>query len=469
MDPIDGWKAIVIPPGDAALRSISTSHHEDLEICNLFSSCLDILKRGSPSYKPQVQVNAEIQPPRRFSVINVTSSEYTEEDILFAMTGLESKNGLKGKHRLSMTRRMSKLLVTDTSLVMGDQKPGKEPIIKEMFEDMAEEDEEEVNSEQGVDDVVLIPRATNFSGQMSLPDIIASRDDNEESMTPMARQDSSNEGWTFVSPDSPVIVELHDPEVIESIEKNESSCTPMYRREDSSPEIVETTSLDFYSATPKYRPESSEDTSIGSLESDSDVLDHLSNYSESVATSSRRKSSRPEIISRHSNAFSSYTPNVFSSLASLGQPEMILSVDDGTSFTPRDSIIHERPEVMLESTNELNSMTPLDHVESADYIHRKPSISSNPVPETPVPQYTKQQIRTALESAPKEYAQLVTLNLESTYLDQFISGKLTTHKPSTISTFESEQVYAIIDFAYPKVVCARIFLPHRLTTAQMSC
>jgi hypothetical protein len=453
VDPIDGWKAISIPSGDAALRSISTSHHNDLELCTLFSSCLDILKRGSPSYKPQMPVSADVQPPRKFSVTNVTSSEYTEEDIALAMTGLESKS-MKGKHRLSMTRRMSKLLVTDTSIVMGDQTTsGNEPgIKKELFDYMAEEEEEEEISEKSVSDVVEIPRAMNFSGQMSLPDIIASRDDGEDSMTPMTRQDSSNEGWTLVSPDSPVIVEYHDPEIIESIEQAEASSTPMYRREDSSPEIVEATSLDFYSATPKYRPESKEDTN-DSLDSDSDAFGHLSNYSDSSAPSTRRKSSRPEIISRQTNASSSYTPRVSSSLASLGQPEVILSVNDGSTFTPRDSVIKERPEVMLESTNGLVSMTPLDNVESEDYTRRKPSVSfrsSQEINKDPK-QYTNQQIRAALEAAPKEYAQLVTLNLESTYLDQFISSKLVSHNPSTINTVESEDVYAIIEFAYPKV------------------
>jgi hypothetical protein len=453
VDPINGWKSIIIPSGDAALRSISTGLKNDLELCDRFSECIDILKRGSPDYKPQVTVNAEMQIQRKFTVVNVTSSDYTEEDIALAMSGMEPKTGLKRTQRLSMTRRLSKLLVTDTSIVMG-QSGQATPKVKEIFECL-EEDEYFSDAEAEVVEVATDVRRMNLSGQMSLPDIVASRDVGDESSTTPMANDSSNEGWTIVSPveTSPVIVEFPESEMIESIEKFDSSDTPMYRREDSSPEIAESISKkDFYSDTPKHRQGSHEtlsstkdDSSLDSNEfinvdsTTDEVTDHISNYSRSATPVTRRKSSRPEIINRQDNV-SSNTPVITSSETYFSLQEPV-SVDQGDISIQRgESNIGERPEMMLDSTFDMDSMTPFNRQSgNVSGASRKPSVGdrkpsvigrgynasttprvdeTNSVPNSQMIKYTKREIREAMENAPTDYANLGKLNIEDEYLEQ---------------------------------------------------
>jgi hypothetical protein len=512
VDPINGWKTVFIPNGDAALRSISTNLQKDLELCGRLSECLNILITGSPDYIPQIAVT-DSQVQRKFTVVNVTSSEYTEEDIAQAYLGSESQTGLKRTQRMSMSRRLSKLLVTDNTVVMGQQtglptgprisriRASNRNSLKEEDEEAGEidiEDEEELENEAS--DVISDAKrgaSYNFSGQISLPDIIASIEEVESSSTPVAKPVEPTEDWTLVSPvemSSPELVEFPESEMIESIDKYATSDTPLYRREDSSPEIVERDSKNFYSDTPSpgishhsgyfdsisNTPDSS--TPAHRRKSSMSESTHRRVYSSSSTPLNRRKvsmpetplnrrkPSMPEVVKRRSFS-SSYTPKSRSTalLRDKDLPEeqvrpgdtvdaaevteVVLSVDDSATFTPlrrgdSNVIPRERPEVMLDSTHDLTSMTPQDRRSVAQ--NTSASADENTVP-TRV--YTKREIQDIIANAPKDYEGLGKLKVEEDYLQQFINIKQIEQKTFVIDSNEDEEVYAIIDFAYPKVVC----------------
>ncbi|KAL3901175.1 MAG: hypothetical protein SGCHY_000808 [Lobulomycetales sp.] len=362
VDPINGWKELWHPSDTIGARLLSHTFKSDIYLCQKFSEYLTILRRGDSSGLTSRQSVAEFEDTlqRKFVEEDVTSTDYTEEEIGFALDQHKSKSGYFKPLQKEMTRRLSKLLVVDSSLKISGSQGA---LLKEAEEDVfAEEDgvvsQEDSENEPLVDSrsspIVIpappvemppktptSPRIANLRKQLSLPEVVDSVDIGETgTTTPMGRKDSSDSSWSIISSaikSSPDIVQQDDiytseeslsaksigikgeqsegvetgddgfqrasqvslPEVVQSIEWAEQTATPhdFKSRAASRPEIVELVS-DEASHTPKHSIDTFPENSVN-------------------RSTIRRKMTQPEIVESVSEHKSSWTPKQ-AALASEG-------------------------------------------------------------------------------------------------------------------------------------------------------